>query len=422
MVVSANIIADEGGAHAPRPRTLTLGFSERRVPVQFIDAVEVAVYMHDCLHDWEIAEIAATDDPPVTVRATEDGYTVESIWLDEPVVGLTDVAAACCALIDVIECLLDADHSLLCLHCAAAEIGGQLVVMTGPSHVGKSTLASRLSAEDLVLFCDDMLPLDTRGRGIAVGLGPRLRLPLPAAAAPEFREHVARHMGPTDERYGYLNAPTVAGYGRRAPIGAIVLLDRRPDGPARFRKAAPAEALGFLIEQNLAMDREPEEMLDRLRRLAGGALCLRLEYSDLEDVTALIMQTFAQWPPRDLKVLPALAEKPREQEYDAPIVEPDPARPFVRRRDVAVRHFGGELFLSHAEERRILRLNEVGGAVWTLLDAVTTPDEIAGDLAVAFPDVPRTTIDADVRRLMGEMHAFALIREADAVSGGADPR
>ncbi len=257
-----------------------------------------------------------------------------------------------------------------------------------------------------------MLLVDRAGRGIAVGLGPRLRLPLPDIATPAFRDHVARHLGPADDRYGFLNAPTVAGYGRRAPIGAIVLLERRPDGPARFRRAEPAEALGFLIRQNIASGRAPAEVLNRLRRLAARVPCMRLEYSDLEDATALILRTFARWPLRSLPLLPARAPEPPASAGPVPL--PDPGRRYRRRGDVTVRRFGGEVFVSQAEERRILRLNPVGGAVWTLLEAPATPGKIARDLAIAFPDVPRATIEADVLRMMGEMLACALIREEAA--------
>lgn len=406
----AAIAVTGDGAHASRlSRTITLAFSERRVPVRFVNAVEVIERIRCCLRGWEIQPANHVSEPPVVVRRRRDGYRVDSIWLDEPMSGLTDVAAACCAVIDVLECLLDADRSLLCLHCAAVETGGRLVVLTGPSRVGKSTLAARLSSEDLVVFCDDMLPLDHACHGIAVGVGPRLRLPLPDAASPGFRAHVARHLGPADDRYGFVNAPTVADFGRRAPVGAIVLLHRRPAGPAAFRPAQPAEALGLLIRQNIAADREPEKILDRLHGLAAGVPCLRLEYSDVEDATALLTRAFAHWPPRDLQLLPARPEVvPPPPLDEAP--PPDPARRYRRRGDVAVRRVGGELFLTQAEERRILRLNQIGAAVWTLLARAATPRAIARDLAIAFPDVDREAIEADVLRLVGTMIAFGLVR------------
>jgi hypothetical protein len=286
--------------------------------------------------------------------------------------------------------------------------------MTGPSHTGKSTLAARLSAEALTLFCDDMLPLDRRGRGIAVGIGPRLRLPLPTRSTVAFREHVARHIGPADDCYGFLNAPTVAHHGRRAAVGAIVLLERRPEGPAQFRRAEPAEALGFLIKQNLASDRRPAEVLTRLRRLAAGVPCLRLEYSDLEDATALLTRTFAQWPPRELRVLPARPGADAAPEAPAPPA--DPGQSYRRRRGVSVRRFGGELFLSQAEEQRILRLNPVGGAVWKLLEVPLSPSEVADALGVAFPDVERERIESDVRQLLGDMLAFALVEPTETAA------
>ena len=416
MAGSATRPATDDGARAPRrSRTMTLEFSEHRVPVRFVGAPEVAEHMRRSLHDWDVSLGTNRAAAPVVVRGTAAGYRVESIWLDAPVTGLSGVAAACCALIDVLECLLDADPSLLCLHAAAAEIAGRLVVLTGPSHVGKSTLAARLSCEDLVLFCDDMLPLDPDGHGIAVGLGPRLRLPLPAAASPAFRAHVARHLGPADERYGFIRPPTIASYGRRAPVGAIVLLDRQPSGPALFRRAEPAEVLEALIRRNIAPRREPAEVLDRLHQLAGEVPCRRLEYSDLEEAATLVTRSFAHWPPRDLRPQPARPAT-LEPKADTPAPPPDPAHRYRRRGDVAMRRVDGEVFVSQAEERRILRLNPVGGAVWTLLEDPATVSEITRDLAIAFPDIPRATIEADVARIVGDMIAFALVRPHDGAT------
>lgn len=403
--------AAAGGALAPRPpRTVTLALTERRVPVRFVDAAEVIEEIRRCVHGWTIRPAGRVAAPPVSVRGLRGGYKVESIWLDAPITGLTSVAAACCVLIDVLECVVDADPSLLCLHCGAVEIAGRLVVMAGPSRVGKSTLTGRLSSERLTVFCDDMLPIDREGRGVAVGLGPRLRLPLPEAAAPAFRAHVARHLGPADDRYGFVNAPTVARFGRRAPVGAIVLLERVAAGPARFRSVAPAEALAALVRQNIVADRLPEMVLDRFERLVAGAPCVALDFADVEEAAELIVGSFAAWPPGDLRPLPARPAAPPSAEPEASPA--DPALRYRRRGDVAVRRVGEELFLTQAEQRRILRLNQVGGAVWTLLADPATPRQLARDLGVVFPDTPPATIEADVLRLVGAMLAHDLAEAA----------
>src|SRR5690606_22941297 len=82
---------------------------------------------------------------------------------------------------------------------------------------------------------------------------------------------------------------------------------------------------------------------------------------------ALITESFAQWPPKGLTVLP-----PRRDVDDVPtrapalaaeeVPVPYPQRRYLRRGDVTARRFGGALFLAQAEERRGLRLNPGGGA------------------------------------------------------------
>jgi hypothetical protein len=83
----------------------------------------------------------------------------------------------------------------------------------------------------------------------------------------------------------------------------VLLLDRRPSGPARLREAAPAEALPFLVSQNIVADRRPDEIDDRFDALLAEARCLRLEYADLDEAASLITHSFARWPANGISVL-----------------------------------------------------------------------------------------------------------------------
>jgi hypothetical protein len=343
------------------------------------------------------------------VTGALDGFTVRSPWLDEPIAGLTSVAAACCVVADLAECLLDVEPDLLCLHCGAAEIGGRLVALTGPSHMGKSTLAARLSMEDVVLYCDDMLPIDRDGNGIALGAGPRLRLPLPPSASPAFAAHVARHRGPSDGRYAYVNAPSVAAYGRRAPVGAVLLLDRRPGGPARLREAVRADALAFLVRQNIAADRLPDEILDRFDALLAGARCLRLEYADLDEAAALVTRSFARWPADDVPALPVAPEQETVPDASGQPPLPRGVR-FARSAGIGVRQVGDDVFLAEAATRRIHRLNATGGILWSLLGDPKGADDLAEALRTLYPSVPAERIAGDVSALLAALWADGLIR------------
>ena len=67
---------------------------------------------------------------------------------------------------------------------------------------------------------------------MALGIAPRLRLPLPAAASSAFHAFVEVHRGLSDHESLYLALPPalLAPYGTTAPIGAVVLLDRKMSG------------------------------------------------------------------------------------------------------------------------------------------------------------------------------------------------
>ncbi|MFP5482167.1 MAG: hypothetical protein ACLGGW_02685, partial [Gammaproteobacteria bacterium] len=107
----------------------------------------------------------------------------------------------------------------IALHAGAVAISNRLIAITGPRRAGKSTLIARLCAEpDLQIFCDDVLPISPLGEGVALGVAPRLRLPLPAKASQHFKQFARQHLGPHDNRYGYLCTTNLAGNGTRLPL------------------------------------------------------------------------------------------------------------------------------------------------------------------------------------------------------------
>lgn len=131
-------------------------------------------------------------------------YDISSAYVDEPMSGLSAASAVCAVLADILEAHVEESDSQLTLHCGAVAFGKKLVVLTGPRRAGKSTLIGRLCAEpDVQIFCDDVLPINMHGEGIALGIAPRLRLPLPAQASPQFKKFVGSHLGPRDDRYRY---------------------------------------------------------------------------------------------------------------------------------------------------------------------------------------------------------------------------
>jgi hypothetical protein len=386
----------------------------------FENAEEVEDVLACVAPSWVSARASAsTGRPVVAVKGERPGsFSVSAPWFDEPIRGLTAVAAACSILVDLARSWLEANPAALCLHAAAFAIDGKLVVLAGDCHAGKSTLVTRLSAGPVQLFCDDILPLvGTTAEGMALGIAPRLRLPLPAGASRAFRGFVADHLGPVDERYGYVLPPTLVPFAARAPIGALVILDRRRNGPAGLVPATRADALRHLIRRNLARAGSASEILDRLNSLLPQVSAMRLFYADIEEAAELLLQSFGA---------PPLAVAPTADESTAgePIVLPmrsaradDGHRPgpvaadalFRARPDVGIRRVDQALFLTSAAEDAIFELNPLGAAVWRMLTEPSSVSRATSMLADAFPEIPPITIEADVASLFADFSAQGLV-------------
>jgi hypothetical protein len=138
-----------------------------------------------------------------------------------------------------------------CLHAAAVRVPGVgLVAIAAPPEAGKTTLAAELIAAGCEFFSDDVLALGVRDGRVIGHPGPPfagLALTVPAAR-PEL-------------------------------VGAVILLDRRPDGPPRPRFAA--QGVMALRAHVAGFDGGGEaERFALLAALAEQAPPLRLEASD----------------------------------------------------------------------------------------------------------------------------------------------
>ena len=110
---------------------------------------------------------------------------------------------------------------------------GEALCIVGASGAGKSTLTAALAQAGFGVFSDDVLPVfyanAGRAHGAALGIAPRLRLPLPQTAGPEFEHWVATVSGPSNRQYRYLAIADQPRHGKTLPIGAFVILDRQEE-------------------------------------------------------------------------------------------------------------------------------------------------------------------------------------------------
>lgn len=191
---------------------------------------------------------------------------------------------------------LDEHPDYLCLHGGAVKIGKGLVCFPAKGRTGKSTLIANLAARGHQVYCDDVLGLAPPGeRGVALGLQPRLRVPLAPILKPDVLKFIAAHSGPTDRSWHYLKLGRgqLASLGDTAPVTAFVILDRQATGAARFSTATTAEVLKNIIAENIVRKLPMEMIFARLLKLASTRQRLRLTYSDPDEACELLAREFS---------------------------------------------------------------------------------------------------------------------------------
>lgn len=354
-----------------------------------------------------------------SVLGDKGTYAARSAFLGETIHGLGVAGAACAVIADLAQDYFVTRPGSLALHCAAFRFNNRLIGMTGPAKAGKSTLAARMTQEtDMAVFCDDVLPMQPDGNAVALGVAPRLRLPLPETCSDGFRAHVARHLGPRDDRYAYLCAPNVAAHGTTAPLSILLILDRKPDGDATLHAVTDHEALHYLLSQNMADLETADIAITQLTRLLHRITCLRLVYADLEDAVALVRHAFgggAQINP-DVTVLPPL---PQAAPRSLPVARMSSDLHWARRPDVMMQATGDSAFLWLPGRQTVWRMNALALAVWTMLEIPGSAQDLAAVLADHFTDQDQATLTADVNALLQGLAKAGLIETADpmALSG-----
>ncbi len=199
------------------------------------------------------------------------------------------------------------DPRLLQLHAASVTLGHQgkagQVLLLGDSQAGKSSLALQLARRGKRLFGDDRLAVRLDGpptQAIGLGVGPKVRLPLPDKIDSAQRHFIARYQVAEREAVAHLILPPalLAPLGACCPVVALVLLDRRQEAappPARPGQLTPlgrAPLLRHLLPKCLAPHLSAPALLAAGRRLAETLPAWRLTYADSSRAAELLIAHF----------------------------------------------------------------------------------------------------------------------------------
>ena len=139
------------------------------------------------------------------------------------------------------------------------------------------------------VFCDDVLPIDGEGCGVAIGFVPRLRLPMADDLSRAFHDFVDTRRGVESSRNLYMDLrdEECARLGARAPVNGVVVLDRDPAAAPMITPIKKSEALKRLIVRNIASDVTAVDFVDRLHGIVAGGPCFSLRYARCDEAVSL---------------------------------------------------------------------------------------------------------------------------------------
>ncbi|MCP4981911.1 MAG: PqqD family protein [Gammaproteobacteria bacterium] len=380
-----------------------LKFDDMSKPVRFIDCQELIKCFRWVFSGWIIDELepdTLNALPVLEVKRNDNNYLIEGYWLANPVTRVGVVAAVCGFVAELMRAYVSEDSKLLCLHGAAAEFAGKLVVFPSRYRSGKSILSACMASSDIQLFCDDVLPISlSNGYGIAPGLAPRLRRPLPDNLDQASFSFIERHAGITGNNYQYLNLESgqLAQKDSLAPIGAFVLLEREEGAKAGFEDVSEAEVLSQVVWQNFAREADAPLILEVLSQLVSNSQICRLRFDRAEDAVKLLQGRFSDWTDTEESIAGNLIEVSVNSTNNL-----SPGY-FIRKSGVNIVSVDNQSFLADSQGASIHHLNSVGTAIWTLLEEPMCIENLVEVILTAFPDVDVELIETDLNKLVGEL-------------------
>ncbi len=187
---------------------------------------------------------------------------------------------------------------LVQIHGASVEIDGRAIVLLGDSLAGKSTVGFFLMHDGCRMLGDDSVILHVPDKGpvesVALGISPRVRLPLPADADESHHRYVATRSHRKNDQQVYLRpAPgQLAENGLRLPVAAVLLLKRRRRDDVAFRPAGPVPVMRWLISKIIAPHLDSAHVLRRARRFAINPPWYELRYGSAREAARSIRDRF----------------------------------------------------------------------------------------------------------------------------------
>jgi hypothetical protein len=226
-----------------------------------------------------------------------DAYTVRHPVLPDAALRVASAEEAVNQIVPLLVAeTIERSAGLVSLHAGAARVGDGLVVLPGDSFSGKSTLSLQLAARGARFVGDDRLlvgdgsALGGEGGpvGVALGLTPRVRLPIHPAAGTDYVAFVGRHMTVEHrDDEGIATIATVdperiggAPFGEVTPLSAIVVPRRVEDDESvlDLRPLPRGQAALALLHQAATPSIDATELVGMMGAVAAAVPCWSLTY------------------------------------------------------------------------------------------------------------------------------------------------
>ncbi|HEX6102115.1 MAG TPA: hypothetical protein VF031_03620, partial [Alphaproteobacteria bacterium] len=248
------------------------------------------------LHGWGALSPARDSEVAVRCAHVTDGFDIAASVLPGGRHRAASAFEAADVVASAVAALAIGGPEVILPHAAALASPAGLVLLFADTTGGKSTLALTLAAAGWRLFGDDRLGLrraPTGSVGVALGLAPKLRLPLPASAKAlsEFARKRVRQSWPS-LAYLQLAPEEQAGPGTEAPVAACLLLDRGGGAPT-LEPAHPARLVRALAESAAAPWLAPAEVMAAAAAHAGLP-AFHLGYAEAAEAVPLLTERFGQ--------------------------------------------------------------------------------------------------------------------------------
>lgn len=390
-----------------------LVFDGLTAPVVLRDCPEIVETISGVMPGWHFEVLPASAEPPFIAISRLADASLNVSLANGPAKRLNTLNAVCELIACMAQELLRSQPYLLCLHAAAVEISGRLVVFPSTGRAGKSTLMACLAARGLRVFTDDYLPLESADDGSlvgrATGVQTRLRLPMPPEFSPELRAQLEARFSAANSQYVFLRAARPVPHGAASPVGAIVFLERAATAETKLLPAKSDETIDRLLKQNFARGMHSADILSALDAIARTALLFHLQYASAESAAELLENAFGALGSAPVPQF-ALRARPVEVLGTKPIAaRAEPSARYAQAAGLSQVTSDRQCYLTDPQGVAVHRLNEGAMAVWELLEEAMSANDIADLLHDRFPATPRESIRGDTLVLLDEFLRNRLI-------------